>query len=115
MFVVVVIAILASISMSYFFKFKQKAYDTLTLAEIDSFKKAQRMYQIDHHSYAGNVGDTVGNDGAASTFSVSGYEPGKGSRITVIAAPDPFVVEAVNIKSSTVIEYNFTTNVITKR
>ncbi len=113
--VVTIIAILASISMGLFFSYRQKAYNVLTLADVDSFKKAQMLYQMENESYQGNLGDTVGNDGAPSTFLVSGYNPGPGIRINVISAPDPFIIEAVHIKSNTVIEYNFATNVILKR
>ena len=110
MIVVAIVGILATVSVSSFNYYKERARDVITMYDLDQYKKVLITYHAEYDTYIGDVGESIGNDGGPSDFSVPDYSPTTNIRITVTSAsPNPYIVEATHTLSSHIYTYNFKT------
>lgn len=99
------------------------AYNITTHHELQLFADFQKFHYTINGFCVGEQGESLRNDGLASTLEMENYTLSKGVSITVVAGSpedpynegNPFTLQAKHKRSATVYEYSFATDEIIER
>jgi prepilin-type N-terminal cleavage/methylation domain-containing protein len=121
--VVAIVGVLASIALSYMISARRAAYETTAHHDLDQFVKDQVAAYGQNERFAGEVGQSIRQDPAASDFSLQSFRPSAGVVITVVSgdpatpydSTNPYVARARHQSAPGIFEYNFATGQTTEQ
>ena len=117
MIVIAILAVLATIAISYLYMARQRAYEITARHDLDQFIKAQEAAFTENDRFIGQAGQSLRGDPGVSDFSLPTFRISAGVVITVISgdpatpydSANPYTAQAKHQNAPRFFEYNFAT------
>jgi prepilin-type N-terminal cleavage/methylation domain-containing protein len=112
---IVVFGVLIFLAMQAVAHYRQKAFDITLKYDLRNFRTSQETYVTGHGGdYLGDVGESIGSDGLPNDFVLPGFVASNGVRFIITSSPAPFIIQGSHLESSTIYEYDFTNDILTR-
>jgi len=123
MVVLALISIILGVAWAYILQAKKHAYKITSKYDLTQFARVEEEYYVENERFIGRKGQSIRNDGVQSDFSLKGFKPTMGVRVTIVSGDpenpfntnNPFIAEAKHNGVNSLFEFNFTTRELVEK